>query len=428
MKILQLTSNDPETGGAIAVTRLNEALRKQGHDSRILNFARAPFKNITERTEPSLLWRGLDAIARRISYYMALPEAFRPSIHISWRSINGFRPDLIHLHWAYVGFIPIFKLPSLTRRYPLIWTFHDMWPFTGGCTNSIDCVRWRSGCGACPQLDSSSSFTTIPSMRKDKTAYAWKMKQRAYSHSRFLVVAPSRWMAQLARNSPMLNPDSIHHVPNCLDTHFWKPLEKKACKMALNISPEKKVLLFIGKPDNLFAYPGRREMLEQTLRELKKIYSQLVRKMVVVLVGKKGRSFELDGFDIIPMETVTSAAMMRICHNAADVLFDPTLFDNLPCIIQEAMSCGTPVIASNVGGISDLVQHMETGYLCHPNSPREFADGISFLLTDQRTWTCLSQNARQKAVNEYDDQIIYERMIIIYTEENANYAKIQSLS
>jgi glycosyltransferase involved in cell wall biosynthesis len=418
MRILQITSNDAKTGGAIAVTRLHEALLKQGHMSRILSFADVPVSDSVKRIERSLWWRGLDGIARRAGDTLALPNIFKPSVPMIWRAIGEFRPDIIHLHWTYSYGLPLSMLPALTRRYPLVWTFHDMYAFTGGCTNSLNCERWQTGCGDCPQLHGAPITSMLP-LRRDSTAQLWRIKRRLYEHSRFAVVGPSRWMTELVKQSPLLAGKPVNHIPNGLDVDFWKPLDRTACKLTLDIAPDNKVLLFVGKPDNVFAYPGRCAVLRQSLADLRKLMSQSAVRVTLLLVGEGGQGFTVDGYDVVAVRAVTNLTMLRICYNAADVLIDPTQFDNLPGVIQEAMACGTPVVASNVGGVPDMIRHQETGYLAQQNAPREFAIAVRDLLRDHELWSGMSQRARQVATDQFHNEVVSQKMISVYADEIA---------
>ena len=427
MRILQITSNDAKTGGAIAVTRLHEALLKEGHTSCILSFADLAVSDGIKRLDRPPWWRGLDSLARRMIDALALPDIYKPSVPLIRRAIGEFRPDIIHLHWTYSHGLPLSMLPLLTRRYPLVWTFHDMYAFTGGCTNSLNCERWRRGCGKCPQSHAGLAVSSMRPLRYDTTAFTWRLKRRLYARSRFTIVAPSRWMTELAQQSPLLVGKPIHHVINCLDCDFWKPLDKAACKIALDIEPEKRVLLFIGKPDNVFAYPGRRLVLSETLRLLQTKWPQLAGQIVLLLVGEGGQAFTLDGYQVVAVRTVTSSAMLRICHNAADLLISPTQFDNLPGIIQEALACGTPVVASIIGGIPDLVYHNENGLLACHESPQEFAEAIQRVLADSELWLYLSSCARQMAVAGYHDRLVVRSMLDVYKSEIAFYNAAPSI-
>ena len=417
LKVLHITSNDAKTGGAIAVARLHEALLKAGHHSHILTFADVPVGKTISRVDRSFFWRGVDAVTRRVTDLIALPYLFRFSTPAIWSAIDKIKPDLIHLHWTYSFGIPISMLPALTRRYPLVWTFHDMWAMTGGCTNSMGCERWQSGCGNCPQWNGGLEVSSMHPLRRDSTKDAWLIKQWFFAQAEFAVICPSRWMMDEVQSSPLLKNKPTYHIPNCIDTTFWKPLDKDKCKLALDIPADKYVVLFIGKPSNVFAYPGRRGILVQTLDELARSNIELSRRIVILLIGEGGQDFVHQPYQTISVRTVTSPAMLRICYSAADVLLNPTQFDNFPGVIQEAFACGTPTVASDVGGVPDLVRHMCSGYLARPTQPREFAEGIQRILFKPDLARQLGQSARHIAVEEYDEGTIANQIADAYKNE-----------
>jgi glycosyltransferase involved in cell wall biosynthesis len=299
-----------------------------------------------------------------------------------------------------------------------------MWAMTGGCTNSMGCERWQSGCGNCPQWNGGLDVSSMLPLRRDSTAQIWRLKRYFFKHSNFAIIAISRWMRELAESSPMFLGKSVYLIPNCLDTNFWKPLDRDICKQVLEISPDKKVLLFVGKPQGVFAYPGRRTMLLKILAELKKQSPNLASQIVLLLVGDKGDEFVPEDYSVIAVQKVSSPAMLRICYNAADLLLSPTQFDNLPCTIQEALACGSPSIASHVGGIPDLVHHLETGFLASLESPREFAEGIYRLLTDCQLWQYVSNNARKMATEQFDDILIAKKIVEYYEYEIGKHRQI----
>lgn len=421
MRIIQLTSNDAKTGGAIAVTRLQNSLQKFGHTSQILSYSDVSVSESIHKVTRSLWWRSVDAASRRLNESIGLQGLTRPSSFLLWKEIKSFRPDIIHLHWIYGGgYIPLSMLFRLSNQYPLIWTFHDMHAFTGGCTNSLDCYRWLDKCGSCPQWRGGIYESSMPPLMHDTTSLLWRLKKYVYKKSQFSIIGPSRWITDLARQSPLLKEKRIYHLFNGLDTDQWKPMDKRASKIALGIDPEKKVLLFVGKPDKVFAYPGRRFMLTQIIESLRCREENFSHKYVLLLVGEGAQDFIIDGCEIVAVGSVGSPSMLRICYNSADLLLDPTQFDNLPSVIQEALACGIPVIASNVGGIPDLVFHKKNGYIAGPNAVTEFVDGILGLLSSDSIYDRFSYHARQYAVENYSSAVIIEKLLEIYQETIAN--------
>ena len=151
MKVLHLTCSDGRTAGGKALHRLHTSLLAAGIDSYVLLGADDD-KSARERRVPRpLIWRLIDKPGRLLAEHTGLHGMTRPSFRLWRQAIDALRPDVVHIHWTYsTGTPPLTSLRSLAAAYPIVWTFHDMWAFTGGCTNSKGCERWLSGCGRVP--------------------------------------------------------------------------------------------------------------------------------------------------------------------------------------------------------------------------------------------------------------------------------------
>ena len=94
----------------------------------------------------------------------------------------------------------------------------------------------------------------------------------------------------------------------------------------------------------------------------------------------------------------------------------PSRQDNLPNTAVESLACGTPVVAFDVGGLSDIVDHHENGYLARPFDPADLAAGISWVLSDDDRHQALSVAARDKALRCFSIADCVKRYIEIYQE------------
>ena len=146
------------------------------------------------------------------------------------------RPDVVHLHWINYGFVRIETLARIGR--PLLWTLHDMWPFTGGCHYAGACGRYQAGCGDCPQLDSASAV--------DLSSRTMRRKRLAWSGRDLTVIAPSRWLAGLAGRSALFAASRVEVIPNCLDTVRFCPGSKAAARAALGLPQDRRLVLFVA--------------------------------------------------------------------------------------------------------------------------------------------------------------------------------------
>jgi glycosyltransferase involved in cell wall biosynthesis len=312
-------------------------------------------------------------------------------------------PDLLHLHWVTGGFLRIETLKK-TRR-PIVWTLRDMWPFTGGCHYSGDCDRYRTACGACWQLGSHA--------RWDLTGWVWRRKYRAWRAIDLNLVAPSRWMADCARASSLFRDRPIAVIPNGLDTSIFKPLDQGFARLALGIEPNRPVILF-GAVNVLRDANKGSEILRNALpivaQKLDSTNPQLF------IFGSSAPENPIDfGIATGYLGHLDDETSMALAYNAADLLVVPSRQESFCQTAAEALACGTPVVAFDVTGLRDVVDHRVNGYLARPYDPEDMAAGIvSVLASDERKET--STRARRKAEQSFDIRIVARRYAELYRE------------
>ena len=107
---------------------------------------------------------------------------------------------------------------------------------------------------------------------------------------------------------------------------------------------------------------------------------------------------------------------LAIVYSAADIYIAPSIQENLSNTVMEALACGTPCVAFNIGGMPDLVEHKKTGYLGRPFEVDDLAKGIKWVLADSARWQILSQHAREKAEKEYNIENVVRQYIKLYEE------------
>lgn len=428
MKVLHLTCNDARTGGAKAVHRLHTALLEVGVDSRVLLGGTLDKSSREVHVPRSFVWRAADKAARMTVDQAGLQAVVRPSFHL-WRSaIDAFGPDVIHIHWTYSGGTPpLVSLRSLATAYPIVWTFHDMWAFTGGCTNSKGCERWLSGCGSCPIPASGEVFPAMRPMPWDLTAVQWKIKRWAFRGIPLTVVAPSPWMEDLVLRSPIMSGATVECVPNPLDTAVFAPRDRAAVRERLGLPLAAKVVFYIGKPGpgSVFAYKGRVPLLLEALRLVRVDDPDLARNMQLLIVGGRGEELiRSSGYQGVAMGSVDDESQMADCLAAADVMINTTQYDNLPGVVQEAMSCGTAVVASRVGGLPNMIDNGVSGILAERTSPRTFADAIQMVLTDTDLRNRLGSQGRLAAIERYDSSRVAAAIVTVYERSREARANI----
>lgn len=410
MRIVHLTTYDSFGGAARATHRLHRALVSEGVDSHML--VRRRFGAVDERvhaptgffaSSAAKLQRRLDAGLARIQGAPRQPK-FSPAIAPDFLlgRIQGFSPDIIHLHWVNDGFLRIPTIASL--QWPVVWTLHDMWPFTGGCHYAGNCQRFAESCGSCPILGAKRVH--------DLSRSVWEAKQRAYSQRETTIVAPSRWMGDQAAKSTLFKGRTIAVIPNGLDLHKFCPGNQEAARRALGLSEDKWVIMggsvsFRHDPRKGFTN------FEAICRELLALSPDTYQ--FVVFGGQSRGNFLSDGIEFTDLGTIEGDTRMAQAYAAAEIFLSVSLEDNLPNTIMESLACGTPVAAFSIGGVPDMVHDGENGVLENPDNPAGLARRIHDLLFDRSRMAKARQRATEGARNDYSPKLIAEKHKELYS-------------
>jgi putative colanic acid biosynthesis glycosyltransferase len=315
----------------------------------------------------------------------------------SWLSTRRFiryvrkeKFDLMHLHNLHGYYLNLSFVQFLKEaKLPVVWTLHDGWPLTGRCTYPSDCEKWRDGCGNCPDMSCYPRSWLL-----DSSALLCTIKKRLFSEGWSpTIVTPSRWLAQKAKES-YLGRFRIESIPNGVDTDVFRPKDKSAAKSRLGLPLGRKIVLLMAA--NLNERKKGMRYFFEALRQVKDS------GLTVLLVGKE---MEIDGemikkYDIRQMGFMSKRDLIVEAYNAADVFCVTYLNDNFPTTVLESMSCGTPVVGFDSGGVSEQVTE-GCGILGPPQDTEAIGKALNRLLKDEALRTAYSRVAREKAVDEY---------------------------
>jgi glycosyltransferase involved in cell wall biosynthesis len=417
MKIAILNTFDSGGGAARSAYRLHQGIVKQGVTSRFVaqyNQQRNPdiVCGTTRVNKLVALLRPLvDMIPMKIYGRREMRQPFSTAYLPVANRVKDVvaQSDVLHLHWIVHGFINIQFLREARR--PIVWTMHDSWTFTGGCHLPADCRRYQQSCGKCPQLASGRE--------KDLTRLNWNRKQRAWEDLNIIYVAPSNWMAERARSSSLLTGSRVEVIPNGIDTDVFKPADRDMCRRMMNLPPDKHLILF-GAMGAVTDENKGFLLLRQALAALPR---QVASKdcMLVVFGAQQLELPDLD-IEVRFIGTLTDDIALSVLYCAADVMVVPSKQENLPNTIMESMACGTPVVAFRIGGIPDLIEHGQTGYMAEGFDTADLALGIKWTLEQSGADWSLGKNAREKVERQFAIDVVSARYMKLYIElvEDAN--------
>lgn len=414
LKVVQINTWDRVGGAARVAERLQIGLRRLGHQPREL----AGYG--TENGGVDCLisaWPGWKRLIRR-GILSAEDWLGLQYLLIPWSGEFLNHPwvreaDVVQLHNLHGGYISHTVLPQLSQQKPVVWTLHDMWPLTGHCAYSFECTRWQTGCGACPDLK------TYPDIRVDRTGYLWRRKHAIYAKSQLTLVTPSRWLAGLVRQSEGLGRFPVHHIPNGIDLDRYRQVPKAHARATLGLPQEMPLILFIAEYLDEPRKGGRE--LAQALARLPR---ELTTRVGFMTVGRGAASLRLpEHMSRFDLGFIENDALLPEYFSAADVVVCPSLADNLPNTILEAMACGTPAVAFASGGIPEVVRHLETGYLAAPGAIEAFARGLQLLVEDGALRQRLAEQGARLAQEEYSVGLQVQRYVDLYRDVAARFQR-----
>jgi len=379
IKVIHIQFSTESAGGV--VPKLNNAFLEYNIDSRILTLN--PCVNDNEqiihlgRFPKIIAWlesRLNQFFSRKNNKQFGLFSYSILGTNVS-RIKEVRNADIIYLHWTQGGLFNIRNIEQLAKlKKPIIFFMHDMWAITGGCHYCFSCEKYKFSCGDCPVL---------PNHRKnDWSAKKFKRKSRLYSkYDNLYFMTPSNWLYGCLKQSMLAKNKPSFCIPNIVDTNIFKPLEKNIAKQILNIEVDNIVIAF-GAVSIKSPYKGW--VYFKKVLEILKADSGIV-KITVLIFGGDFNKQEADQipFNIKYMGFLRDEYSTALVYNAADVFIAPSLADNLPTTVMQSLSCGTPVVGFDIGGIPDLIKHKENGYLSKYKDSEDLAVGIKVCLENK---------------------------------------------
>lgn len=293
--------------------------------------------------------------------------------------------DLINLHWV-SDFLDYAFFQQVKK--PIAWTMHDMNPFTGGCHYSGSCELYTEDCAVCPQLEQTSD------PEYSHTIFRYKKKQLAGAQQ-LQIIALSQWLQDCSQRSTLFGDLPHHRIPNGLDSTIFHPADKWSARAALGLPVNKKIILFVAYGTLHTKRKGYAYLLEA--------FSKLNREDVVLCAVGGMEKTVVPNATVIDFGFVSDEEQLRQLYSAADCFVIPSLQDNLPNTVVEALLCGTPVAGFNAGGIPDMVKPGLNGMLASELSADALRDAINALLDTHGTFS--TDAIRRDAVARFDQQV-----------------------
>lgn len=396
MNLLIASSHDIDGGAARAAYRLHQGLRSIGLSSQMLVQSKTSGDSsvIAPKTQIA------QGIAKARLTFDALPlkryqNRQDTTFSVQWlpdrfaSQIKQLNPDVINLHWVNDAFVQIESIAKLNR--PIVWSLHDMWAFTGGCHYTDQCDRYTKSCGNCPQLQSQKA--------QDLSRSIWQRKVKAWKSANLTIVALSQWLADCARSSSLFGDLRIEVIPNGIDVTRYRPVNPTFAREVLGLPQDKHLALFGATAGTSDPRKGF-HLLQPALQSLAQ--SGWGDKLELVVFGAdRPQNPPEFGMKVHYMGSFRDDLSLSLLYSAADVFILPSMQENLANTIMEAMACGTPCVAFEIGGMPDLIEHQKSGYLAQPYWIDDLATGIAWTIENRDRQHHLSFRSREKVEQEF---------------------------
>lgn len=426
MKILQVNTADSGGGAEKVALDLHRAYRARGYRSWLaVGYVRGnqpgvlQIPNDTSRNPWARAWssfgarlvpftgkiRGVDRV-RRLSADIAEPRrsaermqghedfAFPGTKHLL--ELTPDPPTILHCHNLHGQYFDLRALSQLSTSVPTILTLHDAWLLSGHCAHSFDCGRWLAGCGQCPDL------SIYPSVPRDATAGNWRRKQQIYARSRLYIATPSQWLLDKVKRS-MLFPAALESrvIHNGVDLSVFRPADRRSVRAILGVPPD--TVMLLSSANGIRSNPWKDF---ETMRSAVAGVAERMpgRRILFVALGEVAPTEQIAGAELRFIGYEEDPIAYARYYQGADVYVHAAKADTFPTTVLEALACGTPVVATAVGGIPEQVKDSRTGILVDPGSPESMAEAIVRLLNHDGLRSRMGANAAEDAERRFDQR------------------------
>lgn len=398
MKVLLVSTSDLAGGGAIAAYRLMEALNKNGIKAKMLVRDKQS-SSVTVARVGTKIPKVLERL-HIMSYLKGkLWQADTADFGIDITKTEEYKEaDIIHLHWINQGMVSLSCLKQMMKDgKKIVWTLHDEWPYLGICHYRGDCKE--TACMNCPLLSGNIAHKH------------YQRKQELFKKGNITFVGCSQWITERAQQA--MPEAQVVHINNCIPHNIFRYIAQEEARKKLDLPLDQRIIIFCSQ--NLNDERKGFTYLQQALEQFRIQNS----KFKIQDTGSRGQNSHSpkggDGGGLMTIcigkgaRYISSPEEMATMYAAADVFVTPSLQDNLPNTIAEAMSCGTPCVGFNVGGIPEMIDHQQNGYVAKYKDVADLAEGIRYVLSHD-----MREAALRKASVAYGETHVAQKYINVY--------------
>lgn len=399
----------------MAANRLVEALNNNGVKAKMLvrdketdNITVVGFKQ-TLRSQWKFLWERWSIYS---NLHFSRKHLFEVDIANTGHDITTLREfkeaDIIHLSWINQGMLSLANIRKiLLSGKPVVWTMHDAWPATAICHYPHGCMAFANVCRNCRFLPGEGSH-------KDLANRVWQRKKAMLDGQHISFVACSRWLEGQAKKSALLTGQNIYNIPNPIDTREFCKKDKQEARRQVGLPSDKRIILFVSQ-----RVTERRKGMDFMIEAVDRLvhdHPEMKENTVIAIMGGHSEDFGNHLLlPVYPLGYINDEKKIVDVYNAADLFVLPSLEDNLPNTIMEALACGVPAVGFKTGGIPEEIDHQKNGYVAEYRNSADLAKGIYWCL-EEADYDALSEAALRKVVQNYSQHSVALKYIEVYNQ------------
>ncbi|MFW6352005.1 MAG: glycosyltransferase, partial [Bacteroidota bacterium] len=406
-----LSTNQTKGGAAIAANRYFDAYNSVGGNaSYAVGSVQKPGSGIVNLRHSLPLRKLVKFLFKREknkTLKLKIPHEGYWSAPVSSRfrlsKINRLKPDLVCMNWINDDFLSIGEIGRI--KVPVVWVFHDLWAVTGGCHYPGSCPGFQGSCGNCPKLKYPGE--------NDWSRQIWQKKFEAWKHADMTILCPSNWMAREVKKSRLFGEKRIEVCPYSIETEIFKAIDSSALKKELGIRPSQKVFLF-GAVNSMHDTRKGAHLLVEALEKLEGRVDP--DELVFMDFGaKESPALEKVPFRVINLGFVREKEELAKYYAASTAFILPSLEDNLPNTVLESLACETPVVAFDIGGISDMIDHEQNGFLVDRIDTSLLADALENMVKmPDEQYRNMKEKSRRKIEEHFTREVVGERLAELF--------------
>lgn len=418
MRVLIVNTSENTGGAAVAANRLKEALNNNGIKAKML--VRDKESDDITVAQLNKSWhQKWDFLWERFVIYMRLhfkrDNLFLIDIANAGTDITKTREfkeaDVIHLSWINQGMLSLKGIRKILESHkPVVWTMHDLWPASSICHYAHNCRNYEKQCGNCPLLPGNGSSN-------DLSARIWRKKRKILERNSILFVTCSRWLADKAKKSGLLSGQKVISIPNPIDSRAFTKENREEARLYAGLPEGKKLILFVSQ-----RVTDKRKGMDYFITAINKMVEAHPEMKdycgIAILGGKAEELADKLPLPSYPLGYVSEEKKIASIYNSVDLFVLPSLEDNLPNTIMEAMACGVPCVGFNTGGIPEMIDHLKNGYVAEYKSSDDLARGIHWVLSEADHQS-LSNEAMKKVNQCYSQYAVAMKYIEAYNQAMA---------